>query len=208
MKMMSAAIHGAVLALGLILPLGVQNVFVFNQGATQPKFRRTLPVILTAALCDTLLIILAVLGVSVIVFGVYWLKQTILIVGIIFLLYMGFVTWKNVPGENSGTGNGQPLTIKIQVAFVASVSLLNPHAIMDTIGVIGTSSLSYVGYERVSYTIACIAVSWTWFFSLAYVGRQIGRFTHSSMFIAYLNKLSAFIIWGVAVYLVISLFND
>ncbi|TMZ55245.1 amino acid transporter, partial [Klebsiella pneumoniae] len=62
--MIAAFLHGIVLAFGLILPLGTQNVFVFNQGASQPKFRGAVPVILTASLCDTLLILLAVVGVS------------------------------------------------------------------------------------------------------------------------------------------------
>lgn len=31
--MLQAVLHGILLALGLILPLGAQNVFVFNQGA-------------------------------------------------------------------------------------------------------------------------------------------------------------------------------
>lgn len=48
--MFSAAIHGFFLAVGLILPLGVQNVFVFNQGAAGRKLRRALPAVLTAAL--------------------------------------------------------------------------------------------------------------------------------------------------------------
>lgn len=34
---MEAIVHGIILAFALILPLGVQNVFVFSQGATQPK---------------------------------------------------------------------------------------------------------------------------------------------------------------------------
>lgn len=60
--MLQAALHGFILAFGLILPLGVQNIFVFNQGAVQPRFSRVLPVILTASVCDTLLITLAVAG--------------------------------------------------------------------------------------------------------------------------------------------------
>lgn len=40
---MEAIVHGIILAFGLILPLGVQNVFVFSQGATQPKLIRALP---------------------------------------------------------------------------------------------------------------------------------------------------------------------
>lgn len=35
-----AIIHGIVLAFGLILPLGAQNVFVFQQGALQPRLYR------------------------------------------------------------------------------------------------------------------------------------------------------------------------
>lgn len=58
--MLQPIVHGVLLALGLILPLGAQNVFVFNQGANQKKFTKALPVIITAGLCDTFLITIAV----------------------------------------------------------------------------------------------------------------------------------------------------
>jgi L-lysine exporter family protein LysE/ArgO len=201
--MISAVIHGFILAFGLILPLGVQNVFVFNQGATQPKFRRALPVIITASLCDTLLISLAVLGISVVVLGIYWIKVVLLTVGIIFLAYMGYVTWKSKP--NTNLSEDKALAPKKQIAFATSVSLLNPHAIMDTIGVIGTSSISYLGIEKIGFTLACIVTSWIWFLSLALVGRQVGRLNNSGGFIAILNKVSALIMWGTAIYLFITL---
>jgi L-lysine exporter family protein LysE/ArgO len=197
--MINAVIHGVILAFGLILPLGVQNVFVFNQGATQKEFNKTLPVIITASICDSILISLAVLGVSVIVLGIYWVKLLLLVVGIIFLFYMGFMTWKSKPATYSTADKA--LSPKKQIAFAASVSLLNPHAIMDTIGVIGTSSLSYTGIGKVAFTIACIATSWIWFFTLALVGRQVGRLNHSGSFITILNKVSALIMWGTAIYL-------
>lgn len=197
--MINAVIHGVILAFGLILPLGVQNVFVFNQGATQKEFNKTLPVIITASICDSILISLAVLGVSVIVLGIYWVKLLLLVVGIIFLFYMGFMTWKSKPATYSTADKA--LSPKKQIAFAASVSLLNPHAIMDTIGVIGTSSLSYTGIEKIAFTIACIATSWIWFFTLALVGRQVGRLNHSGSFITILNKVSALIMWATAIYL-------
>lgn len=203
--MLRAIVHGFVLAFGLILPLGVQNVFVFNQGAVQPRFIKTLPVIITASLCDTLLISLAVLGVSVIVLGIYWVKLALMTVGIIFLAYMGYVTWKSKPSANSTEVNA--LAPKKQIVFAISVSLLNPHAIMDTIGVIGTSSLSYSGMEKVAFAIACIMVSWIWFFSLALVGKQVGKLDKSGKFIYVLNKVSAFIMWGTAIYLISALIS-
>lgn len=81
------------------------------------------------------------------------------------------------------------------------MSLLNPHAILDTIGVIGTSSLAYTGYEKWMFTVACIIVSWIWFLSLAIVGRKIGQIDENGKFLNYLNKVSAVIIWIMALYM-------
>lgn len=204
--MLTAIIQGIVLAAGLILPLGVQNVFVFNQGVTQPKFYRALPVIITASLCDTALISLAVLGVSVIVLAIPAVKTILFVAGIAFLAYMGIVTWRS-KSNNSGSQE-TALSTKKQIAFAASVSLLNPHAILDTVGVIGTSSVSYEGEEKLAFTLACIVVSWIWFFALALAGRQVGKIDKSGRFITYLNKLSAVIMWGTAVYLASLLLNS
>ncbi len=199
---MTAIIHGIILAFGLILPLGVQNVFVFNQGATQPTFYRALPVIVTAAISDTFLISSAVLGVSVLLFTVSWIRISLVALGFIFLVYMGYVTWKS---EAHSTGEGaKALSPKKQIAFAASVSLLNPHAILDTVGVIGTSSIAYSGSDRFLFTIACIIVSWIWFIGLGFIGSKVGKLTQSKQFIYYLNKLSALIMWGTAVYLIYS----
>ncbi|AGK54215.1 LysE/ArgO family amino acid transporter [Bacillus sp. 1NLA3E] len=198
--MFEAILHGLILAFGLILPLGVQNVFVFNQGATQLKFNRTLPVIITASICDTILISLAVFGVTFIILGIYWIKVVLLIVGVIFLVYMGYVTWRSKP--NLSSAEEKTLSSKKQIVFALSVSLLNPHAIMDTIGVIGTNSLTYSGPRKLAFTLACIVTSWVWFFSLALAGRQVGRLNNSVSFITILNKLSALIMWGTSIYLI------
>jgi L-lysine exporter family protein LysE/ArgO len=200
-----AIFHGILLAFGLILPLGAQNVFVFNQGAIQPTYARALPVIITAALCDTFLIILAVLGVSIIVFSFAWLKAIIFMAGVLFLIYMGWTVWKS-GGQSTLNNNQSSLSAKTQVMFAMSVSLLNPHAILDTIGVIGTSSLVYNGYEKWLFTSACIIVSWLWFFGLALAGKIIKKADHEGSIINKINKASALIIWGVAIYLFIQLF--
>ena len=55
--MSEAVIHGFLLAIGLILPLGAQNVFVFNQGANQSKLIKAFPAVITAGICDSILIL-------------------------------------------------------------------------------------------------------------------------------------------------------
>lgn len=40
------------------------------------------------------------------------------------------------------------MSARKQIGFAMSVSLLNPHAIMDTIGVIGTNAAIYEGVDK------------------------------------------------------------
>ncbi|MFJ8215793.1 LysE/ArgO family amino acid transporter [Bacillus cereus] len=197
--MSEAIIHGIILAFGLIIPLGVQNVFVFNQGASQPNIWRAVPVILTASICDTLLILIAVQGVSLVLLTFSWLTNTLFIIGFFFLLYMGFVVWRSNPSNDIKQENSMPL--KKQILFAASVSLLNPHAILDTIGVIGTNSIQYIGSEKWAFTLATIIVSWIWFISLALAGKFLKRIDSTGKTIVLLNKFSGLIIWGVALYM-------
>lgn len=193
--MLQPLIHGILLALGLILPLGAQNVFVFNQGANQKKISKALPVIITAGLCDTFLIVIAILGVSLILISMPTLQLFIYIIGFLFLMYMAWSLWTEKP---SNIEEIEPMPAKKQVLFALSVSLLNPHAIMDTVGVIGTSASVYDGYDKVVFSLATISVSWIWFVFLAILGRITGKIDKSGKYIVVLNKVSSVIVIIVA----------
>ncbi|MDN9012780.1 LysE/ArgO family amino acid transporter [Brevibacillus laterosporus] len=201
--MVLAWLHGMVLAFGLILPLGVQNIFIFNQGAAHKKFTRALPSIITASICDTILTLLAVLGVSMLLWKIVWLKTALVVVGACFLLYLGYMTWRSTTNAANVTIHAS-FTWQKQVMFAASVSLLNPHAIMDTIGVIGTSSTAYTGNEKVAFTVACILISWMWFLSLAWAGRMLGKVDNTGRIMLVINKLAAILIWLASAYLIYS----
>lgn len=192
--MVTAIIHGFILAIGLILPLGAQNVFIFNQGANQPKYRYVLPAIITAGLSNSLLII-AVVGVSIIIMSLPILQAIIYIVGLIFLMYMAWTIWHDKPSTD---GEAQIMSPMKQVSFALSVSLLNPHAILDTIGVIGSSAALYSGSNKIAFTIACISVSWLWFFLLAILGKMVGSIDKTGKLLTIINKISSIIIIIVA----------
>lgn len=194
--MLQPIIHGFLLALGLILPLGAQNVFVFNQGANHKNLLKAAPVIITAGLCDTLLICLAVLGVSVVLVSLPILQIIIYILGFIFLLYMAWSLWHEAPATLE---RFEPLSSKKQIGFALSVSLLNPHAIMDTIGVIGTNAAIYSHNDKVLFSIATIVVSWLWFIFLAILGKMLGSIDKTGKYIVIINKLSSCIIILVAI---------
>ncbi len=202
--MLQAIAHGILLALGLILPLGAQNVFVFNQGANHKSISKSLPVIITAGLCDTLLIVLAVLGVSAILLSLPALQIAIYCIGLLFLLYMAISLWRTRPDSIQ---TYRPMSAKKQMSFAMSVSLLNPHAIMDIFGVIGTNGAIYDDGEKVAFTVATAGISWIWFFFLAIAGKIIGNIDTTGKYITILNKCSAIIILLVAALIIKQLFE-
>jgi L-lysine exporter family protein LysE/ArgO len=143
------------------------------------------------------------MGVSVIVLSVSFFKYVLLIIGIVFLAYMGWVTWQTQEDNKDREDSRQEvMTAKRQVLFACSVSLLNPHAILDTIGVIGASSVQYHGSDKIWFALAGILVSFIWFTSLVIAGGFLKKL--KSGVTSMINKVSAGIIWASAVYLVIN----
>ncbi len=205
--MLTIFFHGMILAVGLILPLGVQNLFVFQQGMLQKRIFFALPAILTAAVCDTILIGAAVSGMSAVLWHFSMLRQLLLFTGILFLLYMGWITWRTANTEKVLlTDTVDVLPAKKQILFAASVSFFNPSAFLDIVGVIGTSSMQYEGLEKWIFSLAAISVSWLWFFLLGILGNYFHSLDEVGKLLPLLQKISSCFIWGTAAYMSFSLF--
>ncbi|MBW7474281.1 LysE family transporter [Paenibacillus oenotherae] len=192
---MEAFAYGLLMALGLILPLGVQNLYVLTQGMLQPSLLKGLPTSITASLSDTFLILLSVTGLNAVIAAVPELAIVMNVAGILFLWYMGYRAWQSEAFSGAGNSAGDA-TVKKQILFTLSVSLLNPHAIIDTLSVIGASSLHYEGREQLLFLSACILVSWLWFHGLLLLGRIVVHSNRTRGWFNYLNQLSALLLWG------------
>lgn len=196
-----AALHGFILAVALILPIGMQNGFILTQGALQTRWFGALPAVITAAACDTLLIGLAVLGLSAAAFHIIVLRIGLGIIGILFLLYMTRLTWRDAKAVRQDD-RGQPWRASRQIRFACSVSLLNPHALIDTLAVIGGSAIVYPTWsEKISFGVACAVVSWIWFVFLAIVGHFLGRRASKRFSTGVIHRVSAIMMLASAIYL-------
>lgn len=195
-----AFIHGFILALGLILPLGVQNLFVLQQGLLQPSLRKALPAVITAAVCDTVLIVLSVGGISMLLMEVAYLQMVLISLGSCFLFYMGWQNWHSAAQLEEPSG-AEIMCARQQMVFAMSVSLLNPYAFLDIMGVIGTSSLQYAGMEKICFALAAILVSWLWFSGLSILGHSLDCLPDSWRRPTVLQRFSAIFMWGSGGYL-------
>ncbi|GAB3221244.1 LysE/ArgO family amino acid transporter [Glycomyces halotolerans] len=162
--MTAAFLTGLALGLALIIPIGAQNVFVFSQGVGL-GMPRALWAVVGAGACDTLLIVLGAAGTSALLHSVPGLRPVMLAAGAVFLVYLGIRSLGAVPGEiDDETGSWSRARV---LRRTAAVSLLNPHAILDTVGVLGAAIAAQAAATRGVFAVGAVTASWLWFLLLA-----------------------------------------
>lgn len=172
--MFAAYLAGLVLGFGLITPIGAQNLFIVSQGMAV-GVRRAFWAVATAACCDTLLIVLGAAGVSRLLAVAPAVRTTLLLAGAVFLTYLGVQALRSAGGRLDGDNDAQRHSPRQMVARTASVSLLNPHAILDTVGVIGSAVVAQPAHSRVVFATGTISASWLWFSFLAIGATRLRR---------------------------------
>lgn len=171
--MTAAFFTGLALGLALIVPIGAQNVFVFGQGVAL-GMPRALWAVVGAAVCDTILIVLGAAGTSALLDSVPGLRPAMLLAGALFLTYLGVKSLRAKPTElddEAGVwSRGQVLRRTM------AVSLLNPHAILDTVGVLGAAITAQAVGTRLPFALGAVTASWAWFLVLATAAHGLRRF--------------------------------
>jgi L-lysine exporter family protein LysE/ArgO len=153
-------VFGLLFGLATAFPVGVQSFVVMNQGL-RFGYPRVLTGIITASLCDTLLIVLGAAGASALLAGADE-RVPVLIIGIAFLAVFGVLAFRAPPEEEADEVEsvGRPLAM---IAQTVGVSLFNPHAVLETVGVLGGAIAAQSAGNRVGFALGVIAASWVWF---------------------------------------------
>jgi len=172
--MWQAAVYaqGFALSAGLIVAIGAQNVFVLTEGA---RGRRPWLVAGICTACDALLIGLGVGGVGALAGG-RALSGWLALGGALFLLAYGLRALASALRGGSMAPDiaaGPPSTRAVLLTALG-VSLLNPHALLDTVVLIGgLASRLGDGGERLAFGLGAATASACWFFSLSLGGRLL-----------------------------------
>lgn len=203
--MVFAFLNGLYLGLGLVMPLGPLNVFILNNSSLQKRFISILPVVLVSTLCDISLIFCAVQGVDFIT-KISWLKSVIMSIGIVFLFIMGMKMWKMPSRMLQVATPMRPLPT--QILYSVGLSLLNPHAILDTFIVIGAMSATFLGTQKHAFTLGCMFSDFAWFAFLGTFGYFLNRLQKGPKIFSFIDKLSACIMILLACQLTIDLIRD
>lgn len=159
------------LGLSLILAIGAQNAFVLRQGLRRAH---VLPVVLTCAISDAILIAVGVSGFGLLAERLPQLAPAMRWLGAAFLLVYGALAFRNAwrGGEHldpaaQGTGS-----LRAAIATCLALTWLNPHVYLDTVVLLGSVAARYPG-QGLAFGTGAVTASFVFFFSLGYGARLL-----------------------------------
>lgn len=164
--MLSAFGSGFLLGLALIIPIGPQNMFVM-ESALQASPRAVAWVVATSALCDALLIAVGTAGIGSALGAIPSVRRGLLAAGAAFLAYIGARTLlARGRHESLAAADAGPSPRRAGRRAMA-MSLLNPHAVLDTVGIIGVAAAAQRAASRPLFAGGAVAASIVWFSAIA-----------------------------------------
>ncbi len=189
---------------GLIVAIGAQNAFVIRQGL----LRRHL--LLTALLCssiDAILILSGVFGFGQLI-SAYPLSIAVSkYFAIAFLLFYGSISLKSAlrPQPLEDAKEQRFTSAKRTLLLLLGLSLLNPHAYLDTVILLGSIASQQPPHEQMHFALGAVSASFIWFFSITYGSRLLAPFLSKRSSWRILDSLIALTMWGIAISLAATL---
>jgi L-lysine exporter family protein LysE/ArgO len=180
--------------------IGAQNAFVLRQGLAG-KF--VLPVAMVSAVLDATLIVLGVAGLGALLESVPFLLGLVRWLGAGYLVWFGISSLKKARSGQSMDVSGQgPSSARTAVIAAATFSLLNPHVYLDTVVFLGALAAQF-GDNRWWFALGASVASITWFFGLAYGAKALSPYVKNPRFWRVLDTVIAFIMFGLALGLIL-----
>ncbi|PRZ48818.1 LysE/ArgO family amino acid transporter [Tritonibacter scottomollicae] len=159
------------LAFSLILAIGAQNAFVLRQGI---RGQHVLPVVLTCAVSDAVLITAGVAGFGRLTTALPWFETVMLIGGILFLTWYGLRALKAAWTGGAALrteGQGTQMALWPAILTCLAFTWLNPHVYLDTVVLLGAISAQYT--PAWIFGLGAVTASFVFFFTLGYGARLL-----------------------------------
>jgi L-lysine exporter family protein LysE/ArgO len=168
---MTATLAGFALGLSLILAIGAQNAFVLRQGI---RGVHVLPIVLTCAISDAVLVSLGVAGFGALVEKLPWLEWAMRLFGAAFLIWYGVMRLYSARkgGQVMSIEGGETESLRAALLTCLAFTWLNPHVYLDTVMLLGSVSTRYEG-QGFNFGLGAVIASFVFFFSLGYGARLL-----------------------------------
>jgi len=155
-------VNGFVIGAGMIIPIGAQNSFILNQGIKQNYHFYAATI---CVLCDIFLMSAGIFGGGALLSTNETLLMIFTWAGILFLSVYGALFFKNFiyHKQQSSVQTIKVSSLKMVIITALAVTLLNPHAYLDTIVIMGSISSQFPDSQKLAFLIGTILASFVWF---------------------------------------------
>lgn len=170
--MLDIYLKGFIVTFSLIVAIGAQNAYILKLGLLRQY------VGLAVTLCvifDTLLISAGVLGLGFFVKGNQLLINGIAIIGMVFLTFYAFLSFKSALKNESIKIDDEVKTNPLGkvISMLLVFTFLNPHTYLDTVLLIGGIGANLSDDLKLYFLLGAITGSSFWFISLGYGARLL-----------------------------------
>jgi L-lysine exporter family protein LysE/ArgO len=165
--------NGLILGLSLIMALGPQNIFLIKQGARRNHAALSA---LVCFVCDIILVCASVAGLHKVLLAHPTLQIWMVWLGSAFLFYNAIKALRSGLSKKKENKEmvGNPHNRAQIILFALGFSLLNPHAIIDSVVIIGGGSSQFPNHEM-AFLSGVLTASFLWFSSLTVTTRYFSR---------------------------------
>lgn len=194
---------GLGIGLSLIVAIGAQNAFVLRQGL---RGSHVLPVVLTCALSDAVLIVVGVTSFAKIAAWLPMIDPVMRYGGAAFLVWYGARNMRSALTSDAalwieGAAPAEPLRPVLLTAV--ALTWLNPHVYLDTVVLLGTISTQYQG-QQAAFAAGAVSGSFLFFFALGYGAGWLRPLFAQPRAWRILEGVIALVMWAIALKLVLS----
>lgn len=163
--MVQVFLEGFLLQASLIMALGAQNLFVLESGMRRNYH---LTVSFVCFLCDLTIIMLGVMGAATLFHHFPEFKIVVGVVGIIFLLQYGIGKLRRPKEDVYLSDIVKEKSLRKSILSAITFSILNPHAYLDGVVLIGGYSSKYGELPlRMGVGLGAATCSLVWFLVLS-----------------------------------------
>ena len=167
-----SALKGLVLMSSVIVAIGPQNAFLLRQAIRREQAWLVAGIFLFG---DVTMTILGGFGIGQYLEQWALLKMLLTIFGALYVFWFGVGVLRKMrhPGGLKVESKGKATHV---IRKALAVTFLNPHAIFDTVILVGTIALQFAGADKKAFIGGAVAGSTIWFFGIAWIGQRLAPY--------------------------------
>lgn len=195
---MMTVLKGMMIGFAFIAPIGMQNLYVFNN-AMNNRLRRAFLYVLFVWLADAAFSMAAFFGMGALISSYEMLKLIVMLLGGLLVIWIGYGILR---GANSVQLNTQQnaMTMKKAMLTAVIVSWANPQALIDGSLMLGALRGTLADNQVWPFIIGVITASFIWFNGIT-ITMNLLKERLPKRALVWVNIVSAFIVIGYGLYL-------